>query len=144
MREMEVPVADAYGGVLINDRGEVQLREPANHYGGYVWTFAKGRPEPGETPEQAALREVVEETGQAARIVALIPGVFAGTTTSTVFFLMEPVGEPGPFSNETADVRWAHEADAWRLIDGSDSPTGRQRDRAVLAAAFSVWRAKTA
>lgn len=141
---MKVPIADAYGGVLINDRGEVQLREPANHFGGYVWTFAKGRPDPGEAPEQTALREVLEETGQAARIVRLIPGVFAGTTTSTVFFLMEPVGEPGSFSDETAAVRWAHEADAWQLIDRSDSPTGRQRDRAVLAAAFSVWRAKTA
>ena len=86
---MKVPSADAYGGVLINERGAVQLREPANHFGGYVWTFAKGRPDPGETPEQTALREVLEETGQAARIIALIPEVFAGTTTSTVFFLME-------------------------------------------------------
>lgn len=41
-REMNVPSADAYGGVMINDRGEVQLREPVNHFGGYVWTFAKG------------------------------------------------------------------------------------------------------
>jgi 8-oxo-dGTP pyrophosphatase MutT (NUDIX family) len=142
MREMEIPVADAYGGVLINDRGEVQLREPANHYGGYVWTFAKGRPEPGETPEQAALREVVEETGQAARIVALIPGVFAGTTTSTVFFLMEPVGEPGPFSNETADVRWVDREAARRLVAMTTTPTGRERDLLVLEAAFSAWRAQ--
>lgn len=139
---MKVPIADAYGGVLIDAAGEVQLREPANHFGGYVWTFAKGRPDPGETPEQAALREVLEETGQAARIIALIPGVFAGTTTSTVFFLMEPVGEPGPFSEETACVRWVNEAEAKRLIGKSNSPTGRQRDRTVLPAAFDAWRAK--
>lgn len=139
---MKVPVADAYGGVLINDRGKVQLREPSNHFGGYVWTFAKGRPDPGEKPQETALREVLEETGQAAQITGLIPAVFAGTTSTTVFFLMEPVGEPEPFSDETAAVRWAHEAEAWQLIDKSDSPTGRQRDRAVLAAAFSVWRAE--
>ena len=53
----------AYGGVLINDAGHVLLREPANHYGGYVWTFAKGNPDPGESAEEAALREVLEETG---------------------------------------------------------------------------------
>ncbi len=137
---MKASSADAYGGVLINDRGEVQLREPANHFGGYVWTFAKGRPDPGETPEQTALREVSEETGHETRIIALIPGVFAGTTTSTVFFLMEPVGEPGKFSEETERVRWVDEAEARRLIDESNSITGRQRDRAVLAAAFRVWR----
>ena len=33
------------------------------------WTLPKGKLEPGETPEQAALREVEEETGLRARIV---------------------------------------------------------------------------
>lgn len=141
MREMKVPVADAYGGVLISDRGEVQLREPAGHFGGYVWTFAKGRPDPGETPEQTALREVLEETGQAARITALIPGVFEGTTTSTVFFLMEPVGETGAFSIETAAVRWVDREAARRLMAMTISPAGRDRDLRVLEAALVVWRA---
>ena len=57
----------AYGGVVINDQGEILLREPRNHFDGYVWTFPKGRPEkeqrPGETPEETAFREVLEETG---------------------------------------------------------------------------------
>ncbi|OYX48787.1 MAG: NUDIX hydrolase [Alphaproteobacteria bacterium 32-64-14] len=138
--EMKIPIADAYGGVLINARGEVQLREPANHFGGYVWTFAKGRPDSGETPEQAALREVQEETGQASQIVALIPGVFAGTTTSTVFFLMEPVGEPGPFSDETVAVRWVDYEAARRLIAMTTTATGCERDVKVLDAAFAAWR----
>lgn len=137
---MKVPKADAYGGVLINGQGEVLLREPAGHFGGYVWTFAKGRPDPGETPEETALREVLEETGQGARIVALIPEMFAGMTSSTVFFLMAPEGESGTFSEETARTRWVNEAEARRLIDETDLPMGRQRDRAVLAAAFNLWR----
>ncbi|MEQ1779818.1 MAG: NUDIX hydrolase [Hyphomonadaceae bacterium] len=137
---MKVPSADAYGGVLINDRGQVQLREPANHFGGYVWTFAKGRPDHGETPEQTALREVLEETGQAARIIALIPGVFAGTTTSTVFFLMEPVGEAGPFSGETAAVRWVDDDAARQLMAMTTTQTGRKRDLQVLEAALAAWR----
>ena len=82
---MKVPNADAYGGVLINDRGEVQLREPTNHFGGYVWTFAKGRPDPGETPEQTALREVLEETGQAAQIIALVPSCSRGRRRQPCF-----------------------------------------------------------
>jgi len=139
---MNVPHADAYGGVLINNRGEVQLREPAGHFGGYVWTFAKGRPDPGETPKQTAMREVLEETGQAARIIALIPEVFAGTTTSTVFFLMEPVGEPGPFSDETAAVRWVDREAARRLVAMTTAPTGRERDLKVLDAGFAIWRSR--
>ena len=136
----EVPKADAYGGVLINDRGKVQLREPAGQFGQYVWTFAKGRPDPGETPEQSALREVLEETGQGAVIVALIPTVFAGTTSTNVFFLMEPHGPAGSFSDETTRVRWVDEGAARTLIARTKTPTGRDRDLQVLKAAFAVWR----
>lgn len=139
---MKVPTADAYGGVLINDHGEVLLREPSNHYGGYVWTFAKGKPERGETPEETAIREVLEETGQAARIIGLIPTVFAGTTSSTVFFLMEPVAEPGPFSDETVAVRWVDEKMARTLLSQTTSATGRQRDLAVLESALVAWRGR--
>ncbi|MGQ0849176.1 MAG: NUDIX hydrolase, partial [Actinomycetota bacterium] len=34
------------------------------------WSLPKGKEEPGETPEEPALREVREETGVLARIVA--------------------------------------------------------------------------
>lgn len=135
-----IPKADAYGGVLIDDAGRVLLREPTNHFGGYVWTFAKGRPDPGETPEEAALREVLEETGQPARIVAPIPQVFAGTTTSTAFFLMVPMGEPGLFSSETSAVRWVTPEEARALISMTPSSTGRNRDLAVLDAGLDAWR----
>ena len=36
---------------------------------GYVWTFPKGRPDAGETPERAALREVKEETGYSTKVI---------------------------------------------------------------------------
>lgn len=34
-----------------------------NHNGNGAWLFPKGKAEPGETPEEAARREVSEETG---------------------------------------------------------------------------------
>lgn len=137
---MKIPVADAYGGVLINDEGQVLLREPAGHFGGYVWTFAKGRPDPGETPEETALREVFEETGQGARVVALIPEVFAGTTSSTVFFLMAPQSKAYRFSEETSSIRWVEEKEARQLIGKTEALAGRERDLLVLKAAFAAWR----
>ncbi len=63
-----------YGGVVVNEAGEVLLYEPLNHFGGYVWTFPKGTQEEGESPEQTALREVEEETGVRACIVGEVPG----------------------------------------------------------------------
>lgn len=130
-----VPKADAYGGVLIDQAGRVLLREPTNHFGDYVWTFAKGRIDKGETPEQAALREVREETGYDAQIRGLIPNVFGGTTSSTVYFVMTPVGEPGTASDETAQTVWVSFDDAIKLISLTKTPKGRERDLAVLQAA---------
>jgi len=62
----------AFGGVVMNAAGQVLLKEPTNHFDAYVWTFPKGRPNPGESPETTALREVREETGVEARIIASI------------------------------------------------------------------------
>ncbi|WP_153117681.1 NUDIX domain-containing protein [Rhodocyclus tenuis] len=67
---------------------------------GYVWSFAKGRPDPGETPEQTALRETREETGVEATIVCPIPGEFVGGTTINRYFLMQAPAGP---SVETPD-----------------------------------------
>lgn len=137
-------VAESYGGVLINARGEVLLREPAGHFGGYVWTFAKGQPDKGETPEQTALREVFEETGYPAKIVAVIPQVFGGTTRTTVFYLMKADGEPQPFHSETSQVRWVDEGEAKKLISLTKTDTGRKRDLAVLDAALKLWKENSA
>ena len=53
----------AYGGVVIDPQGRLLLREVAGHFGGYVWSVAKGRPDGDESPRETALREVREETG---------------------------------------------------------------------------------
>jgi len=133
-----IPKAQSYGGVLFDGEGRVLLREVAGHFGGYVWTFPKGEPDSGETPEQTALREVREETGYRARITGLIPVAFAGTTKTTALFLMEPVGEPGPFCNETSKVRWVPPAEAKVLIRETKHEKGRDRDLAILKAALKL------
>lgn len=133
----ELPLA--FGGVLIDSDGRVLLREPTGHYGQYVWTFAKGGPQPGETPEQTALREVLEETGYEAEIVCALAGEFVGETSVTRFYLMRPkqlVQEP---CWETVEVRWVSKSEADALIQQTTREVGRSRDLAVLAAAFSGW-----
>jgi 8-oxo-dGTP pyrophosphatase MutT (NUDIX family) len=128
----------AFGGVLINPAGLILLREPSNHYGGYAWTFAKGRAKPGESPEEAALREVWEETGVVGQTLAKLPGAFRGCLTVTEFFLMQPLQETGQFSWETQSVCWATEPEARQLIALSTNTLGRERDLRVLAMALEV------
>jgi 8-oxo-dGTP pyrophosphatase MutT (NUDIX family) len=79
-----------------------------------TWTLPKGTLDPGETVEQAALREVTEETGLLVRIVEPLPSiqytfVMAGKRIhKTVhYFLMEPVGgDLSAHDHEFERVRW--------------------------------------
>lgn len=136
---MNPPFKASYGGVLVDAAGRVLLREPTNHYGGYTWTFPKGKAEPGETPEQTALREVREETGCEARILTLIPG---DSSRNHYFLMLEAI--PGAALSahdwETAQVRWVSPEEAKGLIATTANLKGRERDLAVLAAALGLCR----
>ncbi|HEX8598389.1 MAG TPA: NUDIX hydrolase [Chloroflexia bacterium] len=78
------------------------------------WSLPKGHIEKGETQEQAALREVKEETGLDARIVDSLGEVVyfyrrpKGLTRKVVYhFLMEYTGgEFGPPNWEVDEARW--------------------------------------
>ena len=130
--------ASTYGGVVMDDAGRVLVREPRDHYGGYVWTFPKGHPDPGEPPEEAARREVFEETGVTATIVRAIPGVFPGQGTRTIYYLMAPEGRAAEWGPETEAIRWATREEAEELLAQTPHPQGRERDLRVLRAAFDL------
>jgi 8-oxo-dGTP diphosphatase len=76
----------------------LQLRDnkPEIHYPGMITAFGGGA-EPGETPEQCALRELAEETGlraraeQLERLGAVSKVDFRGHPTASVFFLLRDV-----------------------------------------------------
>lgn len=132
---LPAPKADAYGGILFDGDGRVLLIEPSGHFGGYTWTFAKGRPGKGESPEQAALRRVLEKTGYQAEIFDVLPLAYEGDTSTTAYFLMASVGDQARFTAETAQTRWVSVPEAADLIARTTSAKGRDRDLAVLAAA---------
>ncbi|MEE3508525.1 NUDIX domain-containing protein [Pseudomonas sp. 10C3] len=135
---LSIAKAGAYGGVLLTHTGQILLREPSNHFDGYVWTFAKGKAELGDSPEQTALREVREETGYEGEVIDVLPGVFKGGTSTNAYFVMRHIGSQGPLDWETWSTRWVSFEEAQRLIEQTTNSIGRMRDLAVLVAA-KVW-----
>lgn len=63
------------GGVVFNAKREVLLLRDRMGF----WVFPKGHPEPGESLEEAAVREVWEETGVRAEV--LLPSTPPATST---------------------------------------------------------------
>lgn len=134
----------SFGGVLIDGKGRVLLREVSGQYDGYTWTFPKGRPNSNETHEETALREVYEETGYCGQIIGKVPGTFTGGTGTTEYFLVHPIGNPDKFDIETSSVRWVSVEDAQDMINLTQNQIGRKRDLHVLAAAVEEFnRSKT-
>ncbi|MFY0544748.1 NUDIX domain-containing protein [Brevibacillus sp. H7] len=73
------------------------------------WSFPAGFVQPGETVDEAAVREVLEETGITAsvrQVAAIRSGVIRGEISDNmVVFLMDYVsGEPRPQEGEIAEA----------------------------------------
>jgi 8-oxo-dGTP diphosphatase len=67
-------------GLVANERGEILLakrHQPDNLQIHNKWEFPGGGIDFGETPEEAILREVKEETGLEVKIVRLLPKAYS-------------------------------------------------------------------
>lgn len=75
------------------------------------WTFPKGHCEKGESLEETALREVLEETGLSCTIIQSLPLMSyitpKGKFMSVAYFFMEPQNdEQSPHDKEVDVVKW--------------------------------------
>jgi len=113
---------------------------------GWTWTLPKGTPEPGETTEQTALREVTEETGLLVRITGPLESieywfVQSGTRIhKTVhYFLMEPTGgDLTRHDHEFEQVRWVSFDEAAGLLTFETERVLVVRAAAAIAVAGSA------
>jgi 8-oxo-dGTP diphosphatase len=84
------------------------------------WSFPKGKLEPGESDEEAAIREVEEETGLKCRLdreVATTRYRDARGRQKTVrYWLMTPIGGRLEAANEVDEVRFVTLAEAKALL----------------------------
>lgn len=119
MARLKAATATSAGGIvyrLVGGRPSlvIGLRRREGDRRAVTWTLPKGTPNPGETLEQTARREVREESGLQVRIVGPLPAInytFVQDGTrieKTVhYFLMEPVGgDLARHDDEFEQVRW--------------------------------------
>ncbi len=103
------------GGVVVRD-GRCIVIVPTRRAadGSKVLALPKGHPDPGETVQQAALREVREEAGVEARVVEQLGEVRywyqrdgRRIAKRVAFFLLEYVsGDVADHDHEVEDARW--------------------------------------
>src|SRR3954471_24231028 len=98
----------AAGGLVIGDDGRIAVVHRPRYDD---WSLPKGKLEPGETWEDAALREVHEETGVAARLDDLLGDEHytdnKGRPKTVRWWRMTPLQTP-PFTpnDEVDEIRW--------------------------------------
>jgi 8-oxo-dGTP pyrophosphatase MutT (NUDIX family) len=118
----------AAGGVVIRDGLVALVHRPRYD----DWTLPKGKLDSGESFEEAAIREIDEETGLRTRLVRELPAVqyeVRGRPKVVRYWLMEVESDPGFVPNDEVDeLRWVEPAAARSLLS-------YDRDRDVLMAA---------
>jgi 8-oxo-dGTP diphosphatase len=121
---MELPtsseVVQAAGGLIIRRRGDalevVVVHRPLQE----DWSYPKGKLEWGETFEEAALREVHEETGLACRLVRFLGHTEyvdrKGRPKAVAYWVMTAEGGSFTPNDEVDEIRWLDPAEAATLL----------------------------
>jgi 8-oxo-dGTP diphosphatase len=113
---MDEPEVRAAGGVVRRDGRIAVVHRPRYD----DWSLPKGKLDPGETWEEAALREVREETGLECELGDELSSTRyhdrKGRSKLVRYWLMDPVeGEFAP-NDEVDELRWLTPAEAAALL----------------------------
>ncbi|WP_410605421.1 NUDIX hydrolase [Amycolatopsis sp. lyj-90] len=101
------------GGIAHDELGRILLIRRANEPGRGLWSVPGGRVEPGETDEEAVIREMREETG-----LDVMPGTYVGNARRGPFdihdYACSITGGTLRAGDDADDARWI---DAETLIE---------------------------
>ena len=131
----------AAGAAVFDTGGRLLL---ARHVDDGLWATVGGGIEPGERPAEAALRELVEETGLQAEILGIVgayggpdfeityPGGDRVAYVVTMYACRLLAGEVTPDYTEVNEVGWFGEQEAQALSRPSDM-------KQIIPDAFQWW-----
>ena len=113
-----------------------QYRLPAEKY---LWELPAGKLDPGETPLQAAKRELVEETGYKARKWTKLASFFVSpgyvAERMTIYLATDLTsGQATPMDDERIETRWFTSKEIAEMIR-----TGKIEDAKTIAG-YMLWR----
>ena len=142
MARLRTSTATSAGGIVIryaSGQPWLVVGSRRRERDGRTWTLPKGTPNPGESREETAIREVEEETGLEVRITGPLDTieysfVQSGTRIhKTVhYFLMEPVGgDLALHDHEFDEVRWIQ-------FDAAPTMLTFETERALVARAAEL------
>jgi len=111
----------AAGGIVRRDDEDDVAEILVVHRPAYDdWSFPKGKLEPGESEEDAAAREVEEETGLVCRLDRELATTSyrdgRGRPKTVRYWLMTPIGGRLAAANEVDDARFVSLDDARALL----------------------------
>ncbi|MBR0707236.1 NUDIX hydrolase [Bradyrhizobium liaoningense] len=118
----------AAGGIVLR-RGAVPLVAVVRQRKRNEWVLPKGKLDDGETPKEAAHREVLEETGHAVAVHEFLGTLVyqsGGRSKVVHFWRMEADG--GPVRKLTNDIK----AVDWLTLDDAIARLSREYERAFL------------
>ncbi|MFA5975797.1 MAG: NUDIX hydrolase [Elusimicrobiota bacterium] len=110
-------------GGVVREGSNLLMVKVENLEGRQLWTFPKGHIEAGEKAEQAALREVEEETGYHCEIIKPLDRAQYWfkrenklTKKTVTWFLMKPLKKTGLHDpEEILETRWFPISEACRI-----------------------------
>lgn len=125
MQSVVAAIVTSELGVLVGRRND----------GKPPWGFISGEIEPGESPADAAIREVKEETGLRVRAGDVIGDrVHPATKRTMVYMAALPTHGTDAFvgdSDELAEVKWASLAEVGELLPGMYEPVREYLEREI-------------
>jgi ADP-ribose pyrophosphatase len=137
-----VPFLDDPGG---DDPRVLLIRQFRHAADGYIWEIPAGRIDPGETPEQCAVRELREETGMEAGQLEPLTTIYTtpGFTDERIHLFLASVLKEGEHHREHDEfmelvpTRWSVVLD---LVRNRDIMDGKTLSALLYAGAFRVGR----